>query len=126
MTVTPLHRQTFAFLKAYFQGDQGPCSLPLKPQLTGFQKLVLSEVKVIPCGCTLSYGELAARLRAQEHKASAQAVGGALRRNPLLIIIPCHRITGAHHHLLGYAGGLERQRYLLKLEQRFTQNCSLN
>ena len=86
--------------------------LPLAPEGTDFQRRVWRELLTIPYGGTVSYGELAARLQS-----SARAIGGAVGRNPLSILIPCHRVLGSDGSLTGYDGGLERKKYLLALER---------
>jgi methylated-DNA-[protein]-cysteine S-methyltransferase len=76
-------------------------------------------LRTIPYGKTLSYGELARRISGERGRASvsARAVGGAVARNPVAILIPCHRVLGANAALTGYAGGLDRKLWLLKLER---------
>ena len=101
-------------LRAYFAGDPSPFDLPLAPKGTAFQQEVWGATRLIPYGCRLSYGELAAELR--RPIGASRAVGGALGRNPLPILIPCHRVVTADGHLGGYAGGSERKQKLLSLE----------
>ena len=83
-----------------------------------FQQMVWGLLRQIPYGTTITYGELAARAAEQLGRSgmSAQAVGGAVARNPISILVPCHRVVGADGSLTGYAGGLERKRQLLALE----------
>ena len=81
--------------------------------LPGFQRLVLTELQGVPYGRTDTYGGLAARIGRPR---AARAVGGALNRNPVPIVVPCHRVVGASGSLVGYAGGLERKEKLLALE----------
>ncbi|HEX2110326.1 MAG TPA: methylated-DNA--[protein]-cysteine S-methyltransferase [Gaiellaceae bacterium] len=81
--------------------------------LPAFQRLVLEELARVPYGETATYGGLAARIGRPR---AARAVGGALNRNPIPIVLPCHRVVGASGKLVGYAGGLERKRALLELE----------
>ena len=107
-------------LTAYFAGGLRDFDLPLVPAVSDFAASVLRETARIPYGETVSYGEIAARIAARRGLAhmSAQAVGGAVGRNPISLIIPCHRVVGADGSLTGYAGGLERKERLLALEGR--------
>lgn len=114
----PLFRQVEAGLTAYFRGQVLPQDLPLTPQGTPFQRAVWQALLEIPAGQSRSYGELAARLG---KPGSARAVGAAVGRNPVSILIPCHRVLGADGSLTGYAGGLDRKRALLALEKNLTQ-----
>jgi len=100
------------WLDAYFAGKALDVSgLPLSPKGTAFQKKVWQELLNIPYGTTNTYGALAGRLGS-----SARAVGSAVGRNPISIIIPCHRVLAADGSLTGYAGGLENKEKLLQLE----------
>lgn len=111
-----LFRRTADWLAAYFAGARPPAdAIPLSPQGTAFQKLVWQLLSEIPYGETVSYGQLAgiAAQRLGRAHMSAQAVGSAVGRNPISILIPCHRVLGADGSLTGYAGGLERKRWLL-------------
>ncbi|EMY34710.1 methylated-DNA--protein-cysteine methyltransferase [Arthrobacter crystallopoietes BAB-32] len=98
----------------YFAGERREFSLPLAPKGDAFQLKVWELLRAIPYGQTRSYGQLAAAL-GDPHL--AQAVGNANGRNPLSIVVPCHRVVGADGSLTGYAGGLERKRFLLELEE---------
>lgn len=101
-----------AWLEAYWAGmAPSPSVLPLAPRGTAFRQRVWRALSEIPYGGTCSYGELAAALGS-----SPRAVGGAVGHNPISIIIPCHRVTGAGGVLMGYAGGTARQRLLLERE----------
>lgn len=111
-TAPPVVRGAMAWVEDYFQGRFRPLDFPIAPWGTPFQLRVWSALSGLGPGETRSYGELAVAL----HCASARAVGQALGRNPLLLLIPCHRVIGAHGQLGGYAGGLERKRALLTLE----------
>jgi methylated-DNA-[protein]-cysteine S-methyltransferase len=102
-------------LRAYFTGSLKEFELPLAPQGTPFQQKVWSEVRRIPYGETISYGELARRIG--DPKAS-RAVGRANGSNPIPIIIPCHRVIGSNGKLTGYGGGLDIKQKLLALEKR--------
>jgi len=106
-------------LDAYFARRLSVFDLPLSPAGTAFQMAVWSLLKTIPAGETTTYGELArqmAELR-EGRPPAAQAIGGAVGRNPISIIIPCHRVIGADGSLTGYAGGIERKFALIQLEQ---------
>lgn len=100
-------------LQAYFAGELHDFDLELAPQGTPFQLQVWEALRAIPYGATASYGEIA---RAVGMPNAARAVGGANNRNPLAIVVPCHRVIGAGGSLTGYGGGLERKRLLLDLE----------
>jgi methylated-DNA-[protein]-cysteine S-methyltransferase len=100
-------------LDAYFAGALTAFDLPLAPRGTPFQRRVWAELGKIPYGETVSYAQLAARLGAPR---AVRAVGLANGRNPLSIVVPCHRVIGADGSLVGYGGGLERKRALLELE----------
>ena len=100
-------------LAAYFAGELREFGLPLAPRGSEFQRKVWGALAEIPFGATSTYGALARRLGAPKH---ARAVGSANARNPLSIIVPCHRVVGASGALTGYAGGLARKRWLLAHE----------
>jgi len=101
-------------LDAYFAGKLRAFDLPLAPRGTPFQQRVWAELVKIPYGVTRSYGALAAALGAPK---APRAVGLANGRNPIAIIVPCHRVIGADGSLTGYGGGMARKRLLLDLEQ---------
>lgn len=101
-------------LRAYFDGALTAFDLPLAPRGTPFQRRVWAALCDIPYGGTLSYGQLAARLG---RPSAARAVGLANGKNPIGIIIPCHRVIGASGSLTGYGGGLDRKRRLLDFER---------
>jgi len=113
----PLFAACDRWLELYFNGQCPDFTPALAPKGTDFQKRVWALLLTIPYGETVRYGELAARLGGT----SARAVGGAVGRNPVSLIIPCHRVLGAGGSLTGYAGGVERKRRLLELEQRVTR-----
>lgn len=116
----PVFGDSFRWLDAYFRGEQPPVDvLPLSPSGTEFQKLVWDILLAIPFGCTRSYGDIAkeAAARMGRDKMSAQAIGGAVSRNPISIIIPCHRVIGAGGQLTGYAGGPDKKWWLLRHEE---------
>jgi len=102
-----------AQLRAYFEVRLTKFDLPLAPQGTEFQLRVWQELRGIPYGETISYVELARRIGQPQ---ASRAVGHANARNPISIIVPCHRVIGADNSLTGYAGGLERKRMLLAHE----------
>jgi methylated-DNA-[protein]-cysteine S-methyltransferase len=106
-------RAAAAQLDAYFAGELTEFELPLAPAGTPFQRAVWEALRAIPYGETVSYGELA---RAIGRPTAVRAVGAANGRNPISIVVPCHRVIGAGGALTGYGGGLERKRYLLALE----------
>jgi methylated-DNA-[protein]-cysteine S-methyltransferase len=111
-SVAPFAR-TIAQLRAYFDGTLTEFDLPLAPQGTAFQMVVWRELRNIPHGETISYAELARRIG---RPTASRAVGHSNARNPISIIVPCHRVIGADQALTGYAGGLERKRMLLAHE----------
>ncbi|HUZ55390.1 MAG TPA: methylated-DNA--[protein]-cysteine S-methyltransferase [Streptosporangiaceae bacterium] len=102
-------------LRAYFSGELTSFDLPLTLEGTGFQRTVWEGLQAIPYGETISYGELARRIG---QPSASRAVGLANGRNPVAIVIPCHRVIGADGSLTGYGGGMDRKRFLLGLEQR--------
>lgn len=102
-------------LQAYFAGTRQHFELPLHPLGTPFQCTVWHALAQIPYGTTLSYGELARRIGQPQ---AMRAVGAANGRNPLPIVLPCHRVIGANGSLTGFGGGLPTKRWLLELEQR--------
>lgn len=104
-----------AQLAEYFGGERTAFELPLRPHGDAFSLAVLDLMGRIPYGGTRSYGELARELG---NPSLAQAVGAACGRNPLPVVIPCHRVVGADGGLVGFGGGLHRKRFLLDLEQR--------
>ena len=104
-----------AQLEEYFAGARTEFDLPLEPEGTDFQRRVWAELVRIPYGETMTYGELARRLG---NPTGSRAVGLANGRNPLGIVVPCHRVVGSGGDLTGYGGGLPRKRLLLDLEAR--------
>lgn len=115
---TPVLQATKRWLSIYFSGQEPDFMPPLRPTGTDFQQKVWQLLRKIPYGETTTYGEIARTLAAQQGQGrmSAQAVGGAVGRNPIAILIPCHRVIGASGRLTGYAGGLDKKRYLLSNE----------
>ena len=111
----PLLAEAARQLTAYFAGDLKEFDLPLRPGGTPFQERVWAELRRIGYGETASYGEIATRLGLST--GASRAVGAANGRNPIAIVIPCHRVVGAKGLMSGYAGGVERKQLLLRLEQ---------
>lgn len=112
-TTIPIIAETLRWLDDYFAGKR-PCNVPrLNPQGTAFQKRVWTALLTIPYGETLSYGEITQMVGCR----SAQAVGQAVGRNPIALIIPCHRLIAANGQLGGYAYGTEIKKRLLELEK---------
>jgi methylated-DNA-[protein]-cysteine S-methyltransferase len=110
-------------IHAYFAGDWAAIrGLPVAARGTPFQKSVWRALVEIPCGETRSYGDIA---RSIGNPAAVRAVGLANGANPIGIVVPCHRVIGANGTLTGYAGGVERKRWLLAHEQRAGQNLEL-
>ena len=100
-------------LEAYFSGDLLAFDIPIRLEGTEFQRRVWSHLRQIPYGETISYGELARRVGSP---GAARACGLANGRNPVSVIVPCHRVIGADGRLTGYGGGLERKAWLLDHE----------
>jgi methylated-DNA-[protein]-cysteine S-methyltransferase len=110
----PVLAETARQLRAYFAGELSVFDLPFDARGTDFQKSVWAELASIPFGETRSYADLA---RAIGRPTATRAVGAANGRNPLSIVVPCHRVIGSNGALTGFAGGLEAKRTLLALEQ---------
>lgn len=110
--------RAFKWLDAYFKGEKREITFPLAPKGSAFQRSVWDILREIPYGETITYGEIAKILSDRQKRPfmSAQAVGGAVARNPISILIPCHRVVGTNGSLTGYAGGMERKIKLLTLE----------
>ena len=111
----PLFERAAVQLREYFAGARTAFDLPLAPEGTPFQREVWSAIREVPFGATISYAELARRCG---RPSAVRAVGAATGRNPMTIVVPCHRILGSAGALTGYAGGLDRKRFLLALEAR--------
>lgn len=109
----PVFTETRRWLDLYFSGIIPDFTPPLNPQGTLFQQIVWRELLSIPFGQTTTYGAIAKRINCR----SAQAVGQAIHRNPIAIIIPCHRVIGSNGSLTGYAAGLEIKQELLTIEK---------
>lgn len=111
---TPVLAQTKKQLEEYFSGERTHFTIPLAPQGTGFQRQVWKELQRIPYGETRTYGQIAA---AVGNPKASRAVGMANHNNPIMILIPCHRVIGSNGNLTGYAGGVDKKEFLLKLEK---------
>ena len=111
---TELNLECKKQLEEYFAGKRKQFDLPLAPKGTDFQKRVWKALTDIPYGETRTYGKIAAAVGSPK---AARAVGMANNKNPIGIIIPCHRVVGADGKLVGYAGGMEKKEWLLNLEQ---------
>lgn len=110
----PVLQKAAAWLDSYFRGKKPDlAAIPLKPKGTAFQQAVWAILAAIPYGKTATYGEIARQLG---EKMSAQAVGQAVGKNPIAILLPCHRVLGAKDKITGFSGGLEKKRFLLQLE----------
>ncbi len=112
----PLHKEAAGQLTAYFAGARKSFSLPLSPSGTPFQKAVWRALEAIPYGETRTYGEIAVTVGSPK---ASRAVGMANHRNPISIIVPCHRVIGSTGRLVGYGGGLEKKVFLLELEKKY-------
>jgi methylated-DNA-[protein]-cysteine S-methyltransferase len=116
VTDDPRFARVAAELAAYFAGAATTFTVPLSvPRGSEFERAVWREMGTIPYGGTRTYGEVA---RAVGDAGAARAVGVACNRNPIPVIVPCHRIVGAGGKLVGFGGGLPRKRHLLELEAR--------
>jgi len=111
-------RETMRQLRAYFGGELKSFDVPLEIAGTEFQRRVWSALRTIPYGQTRSYSEIAAQIGAPQ---AVRAVGAANGRNPIPIIVPCHRVIGASGSLVGFGGGLEWKRLLLDLEATYVE-----
>ena len=115
----PIFEEAKRWLDIYFSGREPDFMPPLHLTGTPFQEAVWEILLTIPYGATTTYGDMAKQLAAKRGlpHMSAQAVGGAVGRNPLAIIVPCHRCVGSKGQLTGYAGGLDKKKALLALEK---------
>jgi methylated-DNA-[protein]-cysteine S-methyltransferase len=111
---TPLLHEASKQLLEYLDGKREQFTVKLRPEGTDFQKKVWEVLKSIPYGTTVSYGEVA---KAVGNPKACRAVGMANNKNPIMIMIPCHRVIGANGKLVGYGGGLEIKEWLLSLEK---------
>ena len=120
---TPAIERTRAWLDVYFAGEEPDFLPPIHMIGTPFQKDVWNILLQIPYGKTTTYGEIAKKIAVQRGLAhmSAHAVGGAVSHNEISLIIPCHRVVGKSGSLTGYAGGIDKKIYLLKLEGGYNE-----
>ncbi len=109
----PVLEQAARELEEYFAGERRDFTVPLAPEGTAFQRLVWAELRKIPYGTTATYGDIAARIG---KSGAAMAVGQANSRNPIPILVPCHRVIGANGKLVGYTGGMHIKKTLLAVE----------
>lgn len=109
-------KQTIKQLDEYFSGKRTSFNLPINPKGTEFQKKVWKELEKIPYGETCTYKDIALRIG---NPNASRAVGNANNKNPISIIVPCHRVIGKNKKLVGYAGGLDKKEKLLTLEKTF-------
>ncbi len=116
----PVFAQTEEWLALYFSGKKPAFTPPMKLKGTPFQKEVWEEMLAIPFGRTTTYAKIAEGIAKRRGLASmsAQAAGSAVGRNPISLIIPCHRVLGSDGSLTGYAGGLEKKEWLLAMERQ--------
>ncbi len=115
----PVFRLADRWLDKYFSGKKPDTVPPLRLSGTAFSRAVWEELLLIPWGQTVAYGEIAKRTAARLGRActSPRAVGAAVGRNPVSLMVPCHRVVGADGKLKGYAGGLEKKEWLLSMER---------
>ena len=113
---TLLLKEAIKQLHEYLEGKRNLFDLPLAPEGTEFQNKVWNALKEIPFGETRSYGEIA---KVIGNEKASRAVGMANNKNPIMIVIPCHRVIGANGKLVGYAGGVEVKEILLNLEKNY-------
>ncbi|NLP44683.1 MAG: methylated-DNA--[protein]-cysteine S-methyltransferase [Peptococcaceae bacterium] len=113
---TPLIKEAAKQLREYFAGHRHVFDLPLAPKGTNFQRATWQALTTIPYGETRSYKQIAEQIGSPK---ACRAVGLANNRNPIAIVIPCHRVIGANGKLVGYGGGLPIKKFLLELEERY-------
>jgi methylated-DNA-[protein]-cysteine S-methyltransferase len=112
---TPLIKKAASQLEEYFKSKRTDFDLPLALEGTGFQCSVWEALQTIPFGQTCTYGDIAAKIG---NPKACRAVGLANNRNPIVIIVPCHRVIGKNGSLTGYGGGLKVKQFLLELEKK--------
>ncbi|AEF80620.1 methylated-DNA--[protein]-cysteine S-methyltransferase [Leadbettera azotonutricia] len=113
---TPLLKKAALQLTEYFNGSRSVFDVPMSPHGTDFQLAVWRSLQSIPIGATRSYQDIAIQIG---NPKASRAIGMANKYNPILIIIPCHRIIGSNNNLTGYIGGLSAKKYLLDLEKKY-------
>ena len=114
----PVFEEARRWLDVYFSGRKPDFTPPTAPAGTAFQQSVWEILRTIPYGQTVTYGAIARRIEQNTGcRMSAQAVGGAVGRNPISILIPCHRVVGTNGSLTGYAGGIDKKERLLRWER---------
>lgn len=113
--LTPLQQMVKSEIEGYFAGKVHEFSFQVSIEGTPFQQRVWEELMRIPFGSTATYGEIAGRIGAPK---AARAVGMACNRNPLLLVVPCHRVVGTGGKLTGFAVGIEKKKFLLELEKK--------
>lgn len=120
----PVFEATTGWLDIYFSGKEPDYTPPLFMKTSDFRKEVWEILLTIPYGHTMTYGEIAKKIAAKKglSKMSAQAVGGAVGHNSISLVIPCHRVVGTNGSLTGYAGGIQKKRALLELENADIKN----
>jgi len=111
----PVFAETIQWLDLYFSGQAPDFTPKLNPRGTAFRRAVWDALLTIPYGQTVTYGQIGKKLGLS--RGAAQAVGGAVGHNPISLIIPCHRVVGSDGSLTGYAGGIDKKRSLLEMEQ---------
>lgn len=113
---TAILKRAISQLEQYFNGKRAEFDLPIKLNGTDFQQKVWTALMTIPYGETCSYKEIANRI---DKPKAARAVGGANNKNPIMIIVPCHRVIGASGSMVGFGAGIEVKEYLLNLEREY-------
>ena len=113
---SPILREAIQQLQEYFAGQRKEFDLPIKMQGTEFQKKVWQALQEIPYGEVSSYGKLAEKIG---NSKACRAVGMANHRNPIAIVVPCHRVIGSNGKVVGYAGGLDKKEWLLEMEKKY-------
>ncbi|QQK08851.1 methylated-DNA--[protein]-cysteine S-methyltransferase [Miniphocaeibacter halophilus] len=116
---TELTKEAFKQIEEYLQGKRKEFDLPLKTKGTDFQNRVWNSLKKIPYGKTCSYEDIAKDIGNEK---ACRAVGNANNKNPIVIVIPCHRVIGKNRKLVGYGGGLSIKKRLLELEEKYSEN----
>ncbi|HHX66488.1 MAG: methylated-DNA--[protein]-cysteine S-methyltransferase [Miniphocaeibacter sp.] len=116
---TKLIKEAFKQIEEYLQGKRKEFNLPLETKGTDFQNRVWNSLKKIPYGKTFSYKDIAVDIGNEK---ASRAVGNANNKNPIVIVIPCHRVIGKNGKLVGYGGGISIKKKLLELEEKHSEN----